>query len=88
MVPEIWNKTDRVFCHFGAISHHFTPLTTQKKSKFYKNEKKLEISFFYTCVRKIMITWFAVPGIWCMTDEQTESDIEVGAQPKNIHSPN
>ena len=57
MVPEIWNETDRIFCHFGP----FFPLTTQKirilKNQNFKKVKKkcLELSF-YTCVPKSMIT--------------------------------
>ena len=57
MVPEIWNETDRIFCHFGP----FFPLTTQKirilKNQNFKKVKKkcMELSF-YTCVPKSMIT--------------------------------
>ena len=48
----------------------------------------------------IMITWFAVPGIWCTTIEQTDGQtdgtmdgqkkwyIDVGAPPKNYVASN
>ena len=37
--------------------------------KIFKNWKKLlEISPFYTCVPKIMITWCIVPEIWYVTE--------------------
>ena len=41
---------------FWAIFRPFTPLTTQKIKILKKWKKQLEISSFYTCVLKIMIT--------------------------------
>ena len=35
-------------------------------------EKRLEISLFYICVPKIMITWCTIPEMWCATDRQTD----------------
>ena len=47
-----------------------------------------EISSFYTCVPKIMITWCTVAEIWCATNGQTNGrkkwHIEVGAPPKKF----
>ena len=62
-------------------------LITQKIKIKKKNEKKcLEISSFYTCVPKIMITWCTIPETWCATDRWTdgwtEKVTEVGAPPK------
>ena len=63
---------DRCNCYFSfwAIFCPFTPLTTQKIKISKKWKKHLEISSFYTCVPKIMITWCTVPEIWCVTDGQ------------------
>ena len=62
---------------FWAIFYPFTPLTTQK-IKIKKNEKKhMEISSFYTCVTKIMITWCTVPEIWCVTDGPTDRKSDI-----------
>ena len=47
MVPEIWNATDRIFCH---LFFSFLPLYGSRKTKFWKNDKKgLEMSF-YSCI--------------------------------------
>ena len=71
---------------FWAIFCPFTLLTTQKIKILGKWRKCLEISLFYTCVPKIMITWSMVPKIWYMkdrwTDGQMDGWIEVGAPPK------
>ena len=66
MVLEIWSTTDRIFCYFGHFCP-FTPLTTQKIKTLKKRKKFLEISF-YTTVPKIMIICYTVPGIWRVTD--------------------
>ena len=58
------------FFYFGLC---FGPLTTQKIKILKKWKKHLEISSFYTCVPKILITWCTVPEIWCTTDGQTAS---------------
>ena len=70
MVPEIWNETDIIVCHFGTIFAHLFPLTTQKIKILKKKERKkrLEMSSFYTCAPKIMIIWCMPPEIWCATN--------------------
>ena len=68
MFPEIYSMTDRMFCHFELFFAHLS-IQQLKKSKFWKNEKKTwNISSFYNSAPKIMITCYAVPEIWCMTD--------------------
>ena len=57
-VPEIQHVTDKILGYFLP----FKPLSTQKSKNFYKWNKRLEISSFYTYVPKIMITW------WCPWD--------------------
>ena len=53
---------------FWAIFYSFTPLTAQQ-IKISKNRKKPpEISSFYNSVSEIMIIYYTVPEIWCMTD--------------------
>ena len=70
---------------FWAIFSSFTPLTTQKIKILKKWKNPPEISSFYTCVPKIMITWCMVPEIWCAMDKQTKNwHIEVGAPPNKI----
>ena len=61
---------------FLAIFCRFTPLTTQKIKVFKKWGDRLQMSSFYTCVPKIMITWCMVPEIWCATDGQTDRRTE------------
>ena len=46
----------------------FYPLTARKIKIFRKWKMCLEVSCFYTCVPKIMISWRTVPEIWCTTD--------------------
>ena len=66
--PERWCVMDVIIFHFGLF-FALLPLCQPKKSKFYKNEKKLlEISSFYTSVPKIMIICYTVPKIWYVTD--------------------
>ena len=57
---------------FWAIFWIFIPLTTWKIKNFKKSKKLLEISSFYTCVPRIMITWCTVPEIWCATGRRTD----------------
>ena len=68
---------------FWAIFCTFTPQATQKIKILKKWKKRLEISSFYTCVPKILITWCTVPEIWCATDGWTDGRkkwyIEIGA---------
>ena len=77
---------DRCNCYFSfwAIFCPFTPLTAQKIKIFKKWKKTLELSSFYTGVRRIMIRWCTVPEKWCERDGRKKWHIEVGAPPKNI----
>ena len=70
---------------FWAIFCPFTPLTAQK-IKISRKWKKPWRYHHFTRVSKIMIRWCTVPEIWCATNRQMdrmESDLEVGALPKN-----
>ena len=53
---------------FWVIFCCFTPLMTPKIKILKQWKYSLEISSFYTCVPKIMTTWYKVPEIWCATD--------------------
>ena len=76
---DSWNmeRNRKYFCHFGSF-FAFSPSSPLKKFKKAKKKKKirilkkckklLEISSFYICVPKIMITWRMVPEIWSETD--------------------
>ena len=58
---------------------YFLPFypTNDRKIKISKKWKKsLEISSFYTCVPKIMITRCTVPEIWCAKDRRTDRRME------------
>ena len=57
---------------FWAIFGLFTSLTTLIIKIFKKWKKHYEISSLYNCAPKILITWYTVPNIWCMTDRMTE----------------
>ena len=48
MVPEIWSMTDKIFCHFGL----FYALLQPRKSKLWKNEKKIPgyIIILHMCI--------------------------------------
>ena len=73
-----------VVFHFGSFLP-FYPLNSPKKQNFKKMKKHREISFFDTCVPKIMIRWCTVPEIWWVTGGWTKKwHIEVGAPPKNF----
>ena len=67
MVPEIWNATDRIFFSSWASFCPFTPLAARKNENIKKWKHPLEISF-YTSVPKIMIIHNTVPEIWCVMD--------------------
>ena len=80
MMYDSWNMecNRKYFCHFGSF-FAFSPsspikkkLKRQKKIKkiriLKKCKKLLEISSFYICEPKIMITWCMVPEIWSETD--------------------
>ena len=56
------------YLSFWAIFCSFTPLKAWKIKILKKWKKYLEISSFYICVPKIMIRWYTVPEIWCVTD--------------------
>ena len=56
MVPEVWNATDRMFCHFGPFFALFgggPPLTTQRIKILKKWKNCLEILSLYTGVYNI-----------------------------------
>ena len=57
----------QIFLSFWAIFCPFTPLKTWKIKIFRKWKKLLEI-LFYTSVPKIMIICYSVPEIWCLMD--------------------
>ena len=61
---------DRCNCYFTfwAVFCPFTRLTARKRKILKKWKKHLEISSFYNSVPKIMISWYMVPEIWCITD--------------------
>ena len=72
-VPEICTAPD--VCNFNfsfwVIFCPFTPLTARKIKVLKRWKKKSqEISSFYTCAPKIMITWCTTPEVWCTMDEQ------------------
>ena len=87
---DMARDTCNCYFSFSAIFFPFYPLAAQKL-KFQKHENGdiiiLEISSFYTCVRKVMIRWCKAPEIWCATDGRTDRwkkwDTEVGVPPKN-----
>ena len=58
-------------CNYFFIMGHFLPFypLTARKIKILKKWKKLlEIGSFYMCVPKIIIRWYTLPEIWCVTD--------------------
>ena len=79
MVPEIWNMTDKIICHFKLFFDLY-PTNNMKNQNFEKNGKKkkttkkkhththLEIPSFYISVQKIMIICHTVPEMWLMTN--------------------
>ena len=70
-VPEIWNKIDVTFCHFGLFFTLLPPTKPPKKSKLKKTQKMLKdiiLYHFIPSVPKIMNTCHIVLEIWCMTD--------------------
>ena len=67
-VPKIWHVMDVIaFFHFGQFFALY-PLYNPKNKNFTKIKKPVEISSFYTSVPKIMILFYTVPEIWCVTD--------------------
>ena len=79
-VPEIQRVTDVIFIfHFGLffVLYPSNNPKNQNLKKKKKEKKRLEISSFYICVPKSMITWCTFPEIWCATDRRKEkSDIQ------------
>ena len=77
-LPEIWHMTDvTVIFHFGLF-FALLPPTSPKNENFKKKWKKgLEISSFYTCTPKIMISWCTVPEIWCVTDRYMDGKSDI-----------
>ena len=76
---DMARDTCNCYFSFSAIFFPFYPLAAQKL-KFQKHENGdiiiLEISSFYTCVRKVMIRWCKAPEIWCATDGRTDGQME------------
>ena len=67
-VPEMWCVTDVIIFSFWANFCPFTPNLPKKwKLKKKKRKNHREISF-YSSIPKIMIIWYTVPEIWCVTD--------------------
>ena len=64
-----WDMTcDRCnYFSFWAIFYLYPP-NSLKNENFRQIKKRLEISSFYTSAPKIMIIWYTVPEIWCVTD--------------------
>ena len=56
------------FLSFWNIFCPFNSLKAQKIEIFKKWKKSLKISSFYISAPKIMIRWWTVPEIWCVTD--------------------
>ena len=56
------------YLSFWVIFCPFAPVTVQKMKISKKNWKNLEVSSFYTSVRRIMIICYTNPEIWCVTD--------------------
>ena len=54
----------------------FYPPNSTKINISKRWKKRLEISWFYKCVPKIMIEWCTIPEIWCATDRGTDRWME------------
>ena len=69
---DAWFLRYRVWqIDFFVILGHFLPfypLKNPKNQNFEKWKQSLELLSFYTNVPKIMIIWYTVPEIWCVTD--------------------
>ena len=50
-VPEIWNKIDVTFCHFGLFFTLLPPKKPPKKSKLKKTKKILKDIILYKCTK-------------------------------------
>ena len=72
---ETFLSLQSIFCFFCSND----PKDQNLKEKW---KKRLEISSFYTCAPKIMITWCTIPKRWCATDGRKKWQIEFGA-PRN-----
>ena len=94
-IPEIWRRMDVIFSfHFGLFFALLTPLQSEKsKLKKKMKIKRPEISSFYPCAPKFMLTW-CIQKLWSHgvrflrydkqeTDGQKKWNIGVGAPPKN-----
>ena len=62
-----------IFCPFKPLPpSRPLPLKTKNIKILKKWTKHRQMSSFYTCVPKIMVTWYTVPEIWCVIDERTD----------------
>ena len=74
MVPEISTAKDNFFVILGYFLPFYSPNSPKNKNckkmkkKQQKTKKRLGISSFYTSVPKLMIIYYTVPEIWCVTD--------------------
>ena len=74
IIPKIWHVTN---FYFSFILGYFLSFYAQK-IRIKRNEIiHLEISSFYKCVPKIMITQYMVPDIWCATDVQADRKSDI-----------
>ena len=69
-VSEIWCVTNLICIFPFGLFLPFNPTNSLKNQNLKKWKKGLDISSFYKCVPKIMITWCTVPEIWCTMDRQ------------------
>ena len=67
---EIWCVTNLICIFPFGLFLPFNPTNSLKNQNLKKWKKGLDISSFYKCVPKIMITWCTVPEIWCTMDRQ------------------
>ena len=47
MVPEIWNATDNIFCHFGPFVALLTP--NNQENQNFENMKKMHEKILQMC---------------------------------------
>ena len=67
MAPEIWSKTDIIFCHFGPFLP-FNPSNDLENQKFWKNEKSTCICHHFTHLHQKSWSWCMLPEIRSATE--------------------